>query len=139
VCFYDRQHGQTGRSKNGIELHPILALKFGTDAPEPPGPMTATASVKSLTIHQAAERVLTVIVAPPGDANEVYTVEGVTLPEGVTIESQEQSITPQGTRAILLGIKAAADAPKHSVNSKIKVRNHASEEAVLALKIIVKP
>jgi hypothetical protein len=28
VAFYDRQHNQTGRAKNGIELHPILDIEF---------------------------------------------------------------------------------------------------------------
>lgn len=28
VAFYDRQHLQTGRAKNGIELHPILDISF---------------------------------------------------------------------------------------------------------------
>jgi len=28
VAFYDRQHNQTGRAKNGIDLHPILDITF---------------------------------------------------------------------------------------------------------------
>ena len=30
VGFFDRDHGQTGRSKSGLELHPILDIVFNT-------------------------------------------------------------------------------------------------------------
>ena len=29
VAFYDRQHEQIGRAKNGIEFHPLLDIAFG--------------------------------------------------------------------------------------------------------------
>jgi hypothetical protein len=32
VTFYDRQHGQTGRAMNGVEIHPVLAIAFNTIA-----------------------------------------------------------------------------------------------------------
>lgn len=31
VAFYDRMHYQTGRAKNGIELHPVLDIQFHED------------------------------------------------------------------------------------------------------------
>lgn len=40
VAFYDRQHLQTGRAVNGIELHPLIDISFdgvGTPVPEPSG------------------------------------------------------------------------------------------------------
>jgi hypothetical protein len=38
IAFYDRPHLQTGRAINGIELHPLLDLQFGTGGP--PGPVS---------------------------------------------------------------------------------------------------
>lgn len=29
VGFFDREHGQTGAARNGIELHPVIAICFG--------------------------------------------------------------------------------------------------------------
>lgn len=36
VLFYDRQHQQTGRAINGVELHPVLMISFSGSPP--PGP-----------------------------------------------------------------------------------------------------
>lgn len=40
VAFYDRQHRQTGRAVNGMELHPLLDITFGGGAPQPPIPIS---------------------------------------------------------------------------------------------------
>ncbi len=41
VAFYDRQHLQTGRAQNGLELHPLLDISFpGTSVPVEEGPPT---------------------------------------------------------------------------------------------------
>jgi hypothetical protein len=42
VAFYDRQHLQTGRAVNGLELHPLLDIQFGAGGPPPPPPPVAT-------------------------------------------------------------------------------------------------
>jgi len=47
VLFFDKPHGQTGHAPNYVELHPVLALKFG---PAPPAPApTAAASASPTT------------------------------------------------------------------------------------------
>ncbi len=38
IAFYDRPHLQTGRAINGIELHPLLDIQFGSPAPGAPSP-----------------------------------------------------------------------------------------------------
>lgn len=38
VAFYDRQHLQTGRAVNGLELHPLLDISFGDGGATPPPP-----------------------------------------------------------------------------------------------------
>ena len=43
VGFFDRDHGQTGRSRSGLELHPILDIVFNpTPNGPPPPPVTTT-------------------------------------------------------------------------------------------------
>jgi hypothetical protein len=37
VAFYDRDHGQTGRAKNGFELHPVLSISFDDEDAPPTG------------------------------------------------------------------------------------------------------
>ena len=44
VAFYDRQHLQTGRATNGIELHPLLDIEFGDGTTPPPVASTPTAT-----------------------------------------------------------------------------------------------
>jgi hypothetical protein len=54
VGFFDFLHGQSGVAPNGIELHPVLSIRFGvgTSAP-PPAPPTATAA-RGGAIHVSA-------------------------------------------------------------------------------------
>lgn len=40
ILFFDKLHGQTGVAPNGIELHPVIGLSFGPEAP-PPSPVPA--------------------------------------------------------------------------------------------------
>lgn len=40
VTFYDRQHNQTGRAMNGIEIHPVLDIDFNPTPPVIPIPGT---------------------------------------------------------------------------------------------------
>lgn len=42
VAFYDRQHNQTGRAKNGIELHPLLDIEFNDEDRFEPAVSAAT-------------------------------------------------------------------------------------------------
>lgn len=42
VAFYDRQHRQTGRARNGIELHPLLDIIFEDQAGGGAPPVTTT-------------------------------------------------------------------------------------------------
>lgn len=46
IAFYDRPHLQTGRAINGIELHPLLDIQFGTSVqpgvPNPPANVVVT-------------------------------------------------------------------------------------------------
>jgi hypothetical protein len=57
VQFFDRAHGQTGRAPNGLEIHPILSIKFLDNASN----LSAAAAVKAPKRPRA-------LVAPGGGA-----------------------------------------------------------------------
>jgi hypothetical protein len=51
VAFYDRQHLQTGRSVNGIELHPLLDIVFNDQEQETPaGPAALSATPAAIAL-----------------------------------------------------------------------------------------
>jgi hypothetical protein len=43
VTFFDRQHGQTGRALNGIEIHPVMEIEFNPLTPVAPLPSPVVA------------------------------------------------------------------------------------------------
>lgn len=61
VTFYDRQHNQTGRAMNGVEIHPVLAIAFNTVLPVAPlGPVMANADFEAgVTGWTATAQVIT--------------------------------------------------------------------------------
>ncbi len=63
VLFYDRQHYQTGRAVNGVELHPLLDITFGAApaAPSvtPPTTPTPTGNVNQLLANPGFEEGVT--------------------------------------------------------------------------------
>ena len=45
IGFFDRQHGQTGRAPNGIEIHPVLDIAFDGAPSPPPPPVSPSAAI----------------------------------------------------------------------------------------------
>jgi hypothetical protein len=57
VLFFDKPHGQTGHAPNYVELHPVLALKFGLVSPPTGAPTAApnpTPTVRPTTAPTAS-------------------------------------------------------------------------------------
>jgi hypothetical protein len=56
IAFYDRPHQQTGRAINGIELHPLLDIQFGTGVqpgvPNPPANVVVTQMLANSDFEQ---------------------------------------------------------------------------------------
>jgi hypothetical protein len=49
VAFYDRQHLQTGRAINGLELHPLIDIQFGNAPVTPTNPTPGATELLSNT------------------------------------------------------------------------------------------
>lgn len=48
IGFFDRPHGQTGRARNMIEIHPVLDIEFLDDAPGPA--LTTSGATAAVTL-----------------------------------------------------------------------------------------
>ena len=73
ITFYDRQHRQTGRAVNGIELHPLLDIRFdGTAPPGPAGPLV-TDGITQLLANSGFEAGIT---AWSGTIDDIGQFEG---------------------------------------------------------------
>lgn len=55
ILFYDRQHFQTGRAVNGVELHPILNISFDGGPGTITTPLTEEGSVSQLLANPGFE------------------------------------------------------------------------------------
>ena len=69
VGFFDFQHGQTGVAPNGIELHAVLDVQFGTgsgDSVSVAGPGGQSATIgQAAGVHQHARRTPTTVSDAP--------------------------------------------------------------------------
>jgi serine protease len=55
VGFFDRPHGQTGRARNQIEIHPVLDIEFLDDAVQPVAPGGATVDGVNILVNPGFE------------------------------------------------------------------------------------
>lgn len=94
VGFFDFQHGQTGVAPNGIELHAVLDVQFGTGttnsvAVTNPGNQTgAVGSPASLQVH-----------ATDSATGQTLTYAGTGLPAGLAINSNTGLVSGTPTAA----------------------------------------
>jgi hypothetical protein len=112
VGFFDFLHGQTGVAPNGIELHAVLDVQFGTGSGNlvtvtNPGSRTGTVgSPSSLQIHasdSASSQALT------------YTASG--LPSGLSINAGTGLISGTPTAAGSSGVTVTATDPTGAAGS----------------------
>jgi hypothetical protein len=59
ILFFDRQHRQTGRAVNGVELHPLLDISFDDTVPSPPTPPNGEGLVTQLLANPGFEEGVT--------------------------------------------------------------------------------
>jgi hypothetical protein len=99
VGFFDFLHGQTGVAPNGIELHAVLDLQFGTSTGNTvtvTNPGTQTGTVATASSLQ--------ILASDSAAGQTLTYAATGLPAGLTINSSTGLIsgtpTTSGTSTV---------------------------------------
>ena len=95
VAFFDFIHGQTGVAPNGIELHSVLDVQFGTGG----GANTVTVTnpgPQSATVGSPTSKQITASDSAPGQTL-TYTATG--LPAGLSIAAGSGLITGTPTTA----------------------------------------
>jgi hypothetical protein len=93
VGFFDFQHGQTGVAPNGIELHAVLNVAFGT------GGNTVTVTNPGNQTNPAATPVSLQIRATDSAAGQSLTYTAAGLPTGLSINPGNGLITGTPTTA----------------------------------------
>ena len=111
VGFFDFLHGQTGVAPNGIELHPVLDIKFnpGTGTPD----FALSASPASVSANQGASATTTITETPASGFTGSVSLTASGLPAGVTAAFSPSSTT--GTSTLTLTASSTATAGTASV------------------------
>ena len=100
IGMFDFLHGQTGVAPNGIELHPILKIAFGT--------LSLSASPTAVALQAGASASVTVAASAAGAVNGPVSLAVSGIPSGVTATFTPTSIGVPGTSTLTLS--AAPDA-----------------------------
>ncbi|GAA0718190.1 hypothetical protein [Dokdonella soli] len=104
VGFFDFQHGQTGVAPNGIELHPILDIRFNPGSGTPDFALSAAPA--SVSVTQGSNGTSTLTVTPSGGFTGSVNLSASGLPSGVTAAFSPASTT--GTSTLTLTAAATA-------------------------------
>ncbi len=107
IGFFDRQHFQTGRAPNNIEMHPILDIIFNP----PQGNLTLTASPTTLTVPQGGTASTTISTVAAGGLNSDITLSASTPPTGAMVTFSPTSIAAPGSGSSTLSITAGSATP----------------------------
>ena len=109
VGFFDHLEGQQGVAPNGIELHPIIDIKFGPF-------FSLSASSQSLSIAQAGMGTSTITSTLTGAFNSSISLSVSGLPSGATASLAPTSISAPGSGSSSLTIAAGAGTPIGTYN-----------------------
>jgi hypothetical protein len=101
VGFFDHLEGQQGVAPNGIELHPIIDIKFGPF-------FSLSTSSQSLSIAQAGTGTATITSTLTGAFNASIALSVSGLPGGATASFAPASISAPGSGSSALTISAGA-------------------------------
>lgn len=109
VGFFDYLEGQQGVAPNGIELHPIIDIKFGPF-------FMISASPSSVSIPQGGSGSATISSALSGNFNSSLSFSVSGLPAGATATIVPQTIGAPGAGSATLTISVPASTPLGTYN-----------------------
>ena len=109
VGFFDHLEGQQGVAPNGIEMHPIIDIKFGPF-------FSLSASSQSLSLAQAAVGTSIITSSLTGAFNASIALSVTGLPAGATASLAPASISAPGSGSSSLTISAGAGTPIGTYN-----------------------
>ncbi|MGH9824029.1 MAG: hypothetical protein ACREDR_12350, partial [Blastocatellia bacterium] len=107
VAMFDFLHGQTGVAPNGIELHPLLDIKFNPSASD----FSVSDSPNALSIAQGSSATSTVSTAISGSFNSAISFSASGLPSGATATFNPTSIGAPGSGSATMTVTAGPSTP----------------------------
>jgi len=107
VGFFDFLHGQTGVAPNGIELHPILDITFGSSSPN----FSIAASPTSGSVTQGGSVNSTISTSASGGFNSAISLSASGLPTGASATFNPTSIGAPGSGSSTMTIATSSSTP----------------------------
>src|SRR5260370_305178 len=107
VGFFDFLHGQTGVAPNGIELHPILDVTFGSSSPN----FSIAASPTSGSVTQGGSVNSTISTSASGGFNSAISLTASGLPTGASATFNPPSIAAPGNRSSPMTVPPSSPPP----------------------------
>jgi hypothetical protein len=109
VGFFDHLEGQEGIAPNGIELHPIIDISFGSS-------FSLSSSASTLTIASGNSSSSTITSSLSGIFNSGILLSASGLPSGATASFSPTSIAAPGSGASTITIAVGAATPPGTYN-----------------------
>jgi hypothetical protein len=101
VGFFDHLEGQEGIAPNGIELHPIIDISFGSS-------FSLSSSASTLTIAAGNSSSSTITSSLSGVFNSAISLSASGLPSGATASFSPTSIAAPGSGSSMITIAVGA-------------------------------
>jgi hypothetical protein len=112
VGFFDYFEGQEGIAPNGIELHPIIDIVFGSS-------FALSSSASSLTIPQSGAGSANITSNLSGNFNSSISFSASGLPSGATASFSPSAIPAPGAGSTSLTIAVGATTPTGTYNVSV--------------------
>ena len=112
VGMFDFLHGQTGVAPNGIELHPVLAISFGSGNASG---FSISASPASVSLAPGGNATVSIMVTPSGGFSGSVSLSDSGAPAGVTATFNPASVTAPGTSSLALSVAPATSPGTYSL------------------------
>ena len=109
VGFFDYFEGQQGIAPNGIELHPVIDIKFGPF-------FLTSASLSALTVAQGGIGSTNISSTLSGNFNSSVALSVSGLPSGATASLTPSTFNAPGSGSSTLTISVASSTPDGSYN-----------------------
>lgn len=118
VAFFDRDHGQIGRAKNGFEIHPVLSIHFDDEIAKLASVDSGNAASQHLIANSGFEEGDTAWVATPG----VIDVDGYPDPNRGNVKAVLGNLGKAGSTFLYQVVKIPATASAATLTFRMRVR-----------------
>ena len=111
VGFFDTLHGQAGVAPNGIELHPVLSIKFNPST----SPDFTLAASGALNIQAGSSGTTTILAMPSNGFNATLVLSASGLPGGASASFMGTIQGGSGSANLTVTVGASVPAGNYTV------------------------